>query len=348
MKTRTSLSGNGGRCAAFITFLFSLVILTGACSAPKKKPLYPRYLTPQSRLVAARKIYEKSQSRKVPRSRRADWQLTSARLYLDSNQVQLALPILARLAADPKVPERTRARALWLTLRHNQEGDSERYWELVRKFPETVAAEDALWKVVELSRARPGELVRRLLAFYGKHRTSFIATLVLMEAAKVAHGIDSPEWKRYAVHLLSFLARRHPDSPRWDEALYKAAGWSRELGKTKEAIAFLHQLMKTRESSLFFGDYNSQWLDDSQLLLGDLYLERNMPKAALKAWSDLPAKFPESRLRDRAWIRLMEHHASHGRPRLACSAARELVRKMPRSRFAPQAKKLLAGCTPKP
>ncbi|PKN47703.1 MAG: hypothetical protein CVU59_01975 [Deltaproteobacteria bacterium HGW-Deltaproteobacteria-17] len=331
-----------------LTCLALLVILAGACSSPKKKPVYPRYLTPQARLEAASQLYRKSQSRKVPRSRRADWQLTSARLYLDSNQVQKALPILDRLASDPKVPARTRARAMWLTLRHHRERDPERYWELVQKFPGTVAAEDALWKVVELSRGRPGELVRRLLAFYGKHRNSFIASLVLMEAAKLAHGIDNPEWKRYAVHLLSFLAGRHPDSPRWDEALYLAAGWSRELGKTKEAIAFLHQLMKTRESSLFFGDYNSQWLDDAQLLLGDLYLERKETKAAEKAWSDLPAKFPDSRLRDRAWLRLMELHTARGRPRPACAAARELVKKMPRSRFAPQAKKLLAGCTSNP
>ena len=333
---------------SFLAGLFLLASLSGACSSPKKRPVYPRYLTPQSRLEAARRLLEKSRLKQTPRSRRADWQLTSARLYLDSGRVDLALPVLDQLTADSKASDRTRARALWLTLTHTKVRDPERYWELLEKFPETVAAEDALWKVLDLSRSQPTVLLRRLLKFYTRKPSSFVADLVLFECARLAHGQPGTKWKNYAVHLLTFLARRHPDSPRRDEALYTAARWSRELGRTREAIAFLHQLLQTRESSLFFGDYNSQWLDDSQLLLGDLYLERAEPKSALKAWSDLPVKFPESRLRDRAWIRLMELHTAQNRPKQACATARELVKKMPRSRFAPQAKKLLAGCGANP
>ncbi len=328
--------------------LILLSILSGACSTPKKKPVHPRYLTPQSRLEAAQRFLEKSRLKKTPRNRRADWQLTSARLFLDSQRVDLALPVLEKLATDPGAPARTRARALWLKLRHTKVTDPERYWEILEKYPDTVAAEDALWKLVSLSRGQPLPLVRRLMKFYGKNASSFVADLVLFECARLAHGRPSQEWRNYALHLLTFLARRHPDSPRRDEALYTAARWSREDGKTREAIGFLHQLLQTRESSLFFGDYNSQWLDDSQLLLGDLHLERNDPKAALKAWSDLPVKYPQSRLRDRAWLRLMDLHTAQKRPKQACAAARELMRKMPRSRYAPQAKKLLAGCGPNP
>jgi thioredoxin-like negative regulator of GroEL len=326
-----------------------MVLLSGACSSPKKKVVHPRYLTPQDRLQAARRFLEKSRSKQAPRGRRADWQLTSARLYLDSGQVERALPILANLADDLKAPARTRARALWLRRKHDPAPqDPERYWELLEKFPDTVAAEDALWKYLHLSRARPAEQVHRLLSFYKTHRKSFVADLVLFESARQARRIDVPAWKDYAIHLLWFLARRHADSPRRDEALYRAAVWSRERNKTKEAIKFLRQLLETRESSLFFGDYNSQWLDDAQLLLGDLYLAGNEPKAALKAWSELPKMFPASRLRDRAWSRLMDLHTAQNRPKQACATARELMRKMPRSRYAPQAKKLLAGCGPNP
>jgi len=335
--------------------VLALVLVTGACSTQRKKPAHPRYLTPQERIAAAQAYLERGRQQektrkkeKVSRFRRAEWELAAARLYRDAGQTAKALPILERLAADAKAPMRTRARAGWLILQYTDCRDPERHWKVLEAYPDTVAAEDALWRYLELSREPPQDRIRRLRTLYGKHRTRFVADLVLFEAARLAHRQPELAWRKYAIHLLSFLARRHPDSPRRDEALITAARWSRELGNTKEAVGFLKTLLETRETSLFFGDYNSQFLDDAQLLLGDLHLERGEPKSAIQAWTELPRRFPKSRLRDRAYLRLMDTHTTLGRPRQACAAARELVKKTPRSRFAPKAKNLLAGCPKRP
>ncbi len=328
--------------------VFVLVLALGACSTPKKKTAPPRYLTPQARLEAARKTLSRSRHQKTARSRRADLELTAARLYRDAGRTPLALPILSKVVADPKAPARTRARAAWLLLQYTDCRESGRYWELLEKYPDTVAAEDALWRYLELATEPPGDRIRRLVRFYGRHRTRTVADLVLFEAARQAHRQPGEAWRNYAVHLLDFLAKRHPDSPRRDEALITAARWSRELGRTKEAIGFVRRLLETRETSLFFGDYNSQYLDDAQLLLGDLHLERGETKAALSAWRALPQRFPKSRLRDRVQLRLMDTYTTLGQPKQACAAARELVKKTPRSRFAPRAKNLLAGCPKRP
>jgi len=246
------------------------------------------------------------------------------------------------------VPARTRARARWLTLHYTDCQDPERYWKILEEYPDTVAAEDALWRFLELSNDPPRERIRRLLVLYGKVRNRFVADLVLFEGARLAHRQPQEVWRRYAIHLLAFLARRHPESPRRDEALITAARWSRELGNTKEAVGFLKILLETRETSLFFGDYNSQHLDDAQLLLGELHLERGDPKSAIQTWTQLPERFPKSRLRDRAYLRLMDTYTTLGRPKQACAAARELVKRTPRSRFVPRAKNLLAGCPKRP
>jgi len=328
--------------------LIALALALGACSTPKRKTMPPRYLTPQARLEAAKEILSRSRHQKTARSRRADLELTAARLYRDGGRTALALPILEKVVADPKAPVRTRARAQWLLLQYTDCRDPARFWELLEKYPDTVAAEDALWRTLELATEPPGDRIRRLVRFYGRHRARFVADLVLFEAARLAHRQPEAAWRSYAIHLLGFLAKRHPESPRRDEALITAARWSREQGKTKEAVGFLKKLLGTRESSLFFGDYNSQFLDDAQLLLGDLHLERGDPKAAIKAWLELEERFPKSRLRDRAYLRLMDTYTALGRPKQACAAARELVKKTPRSRFAPQAKNLLAGCPKRP
>jgi outer membrane protein assembly factor BamD (BamD/ComL family) len=44
----------------------------------------------------------------------------------------------------------------------------------------------------------------------------------------------------------------------------------------------------------------------------------------------------------------MDLHTTRDRPKQACAAARELVKRTPRSRFAPRAKNLLAGCPKRP
>ncbi len=321
-----------------------IILFAGACAPPKKKAELPRRVHPEDRAAAARKYLERSQSKSTPRHRAAEWQLRSARLFLDSGEREKAFPVLQKVAANDKAAPRTRARALWLYHSRSDSKDPENYWSIVERFPDTVAAEDALVRAMLLEKKPASLVIRRCLELYRKNRRSFLASLILLECAKLAWIQPGERWKKYAISLLDVLQKSHPDSPRRDEALWMAANYSREARDLPRAIRFLEQLLNTRESSYIFGEYNSQWLDDAQLMLGDLHMEQNQEKKAIRAWTDLERLFPHSRLRDRAQLRLLHLHRDRGNSTAACAAARKLLKDHPRSRFAGEARNQLANC----
>lgn len=288
---------------------------------------------------------QKTQNEKnLSREKRSGRQLDAARRLLDAGRVGEARVKLQAIVDDKTAPPRNRARAQWLILQASGVCDFHLYWQLLERFPATVAAEDALREAIRLSREPDTVWVRRLLAFYRQHPDALSAELALMEAARLADRAGTLAWRDYAVHLLTFLVRYHPDSPHRDAALYRAAEIRREQGRWSDAIRLLQQLLQTEETSMFFGDYNSEWLDDAQLLLGELYFSQGKKKDAIKAWSDLPRRFPHSRLRDRAWVRLMHLHEEMGNHLEACLIARTLLGRMPQSRFVPHAEVFLARC----
>lgn len=284
------------------------------------------------------------QNKKKSFEKRSGSLLDAARRLLDAGRVYDAQKKLREIADDSASPVRNRARACWLILQTNKVRDPQAYWDLLERFPTTVAAEDALREAIRLERGSPKTLVWKLVAFYKKYPHTLSAELALLEAAHLASSIPALAWQDYALHLLAFLARYHPESPHRDAALYRAARLCHAQGRWADAIYFLKQLLQTKETSFWFGDYNSEWLDDAQLLLGDVYLAQDKKKKAIKAWSALPRRFPHSRLRDRAWVRLMRVHENLGNHTHACLAARTLLEQIPKSRFAPEAAVFLARC----
>lgn len=300
--------------------------------------------TPAPRTGTGAKKKNSPDTVKMSRERRSNRQLAAARRLLENGE-ESARGQLQAIVEDRGAPVRNRARAQWLLLETSPGGsNAEAYWRLLYRFPASVAAEDALRKALALSDAPDSAKVRRLLTFYRRHPAALAADLALLEAARLSLRVGTPPWRRYAVHLLLFLARNHPESPYRDEALYRAAEIQRKMGNIKQAIQILKQLLQYIEYSIGFGDYNSEWMDDAQFLLGELYLSAGNAKKAAQTWEDLPKRFPHSRLRDRAWVQLMRLYEAKRDRTSACLAARTLLGKMPHSRFADEARVFLARC----
>src|SRR2546429_589135 len=69
------------------------------------------------------------------------------------------------------------------------------------------------------------------------------------------------------------LAAGYRRSSLRDDALWRAAHLLREHGDAAGALARLRLLLATRRRALITGSYNSEWLDDAQLLVGRIQLD---------------------------------------------------------------------------
>src|SRR5205085_6411683 len=89
------------------------------------------------------------------------------------------------------------------------------------------------------------------------------------------------------------------------DARWNAARLSRALGDPKGAVDRLRGLLATREISIGAGSYFSIWLDDAQLLLGQILRDdlHDLPAAAA-AFRKLPKDYPASVLKDDALYEL--------------------------------------------
>src|SRR5205807_392782 len=102
---------------------------------------------------------------------------------------------------------------------------------------------------------------------------------------------------------LDALADRYPRSSLRDDALWRAAHLLREMGRPDDAIERLRRILRTRKDALVTGSYNMLYLDDAQLLLGEIELD-DLHDAARAADALLHSRRARPRRRDQVVHRL--------------------------------------------
>lgn len=208
------------------------------------------------------------------------------------------------------------------------------YWETVDSYPQTIAAADCLKRLVLRYRQqkRLGALLPKLKRRYRRLNKADIAGNLLFEAALILNNdLGSPE---AAVTLYLELARSHPDSPLFDDSLWLAAKIRRKQKRFADAILIYNRLLATREDAFGGASYLSEWMDDSQLAIAQIWLmDYKKPKRAQAEFRKVISGFDRSVLRDDAqfWIVLCE--VERGRLKEAKSALRTLKRDYPDSRY---------------
>ena len=176
----------------------------------------------------------------------------------------------------------------------------------IAAFPAEVAAEDALQRVLRLHPAVRGQgragLVRLLMDLYSRLSDTPMADDILFAAANVyARGGHAAR----ALALHDRLWASFPRSPLWDDSLWKAAKILESQGRFEAALARYQRLASTRRDAFLLGSENSVLVDDAQLRIGILRLERlGDPRGAVAAFERLVSDFDTSTLRDDAlwWI----------------------------------------------
>jgi TolA-binding protein len=238
---------------------------------------------------------------------------------------------LARWTTDVPLASRAAFRAAAIDEENLQRPDAARtgYLDLLKRYPEQVAAEDALRRLCASFRAtsKAADLARLLLELYRNQPRTAIADDLLYEAAMLYQKHNR---LTEALQLLGTLVRAHPNSPLWHVALFRVAQLEERDGRWESAIASYRRLTATRKDAWLVGSENSVLLDDAQLRLGWVYWKKlRRADKALAAWNELIEKYSHSLLRDDALLHVAELEHERGARVRACQVLQQLIQRFP-------------------
>ncbi len=193
-------------------------------------------------------------------------------------------------------------------------------WRVVTDYPDEGPAADAIRILLEDGRTRDArafaDQVARLLTTLAD--TQVADNLVWTLADLTEHELANPAAARA---LYDRIPVDYPGSGLRDDARWHGARISRDLHDPAGAVKRLRGLLATREVSFGAGSYFSVWLDDAQLLLGQILRDdlHDLPGAA-GAFRQLPKDYPASILRDDALYELAVTLAQANDHAGACAA----------------------------
>jgi tetratricopeptide (TPR) repeat protein len=259
--------------------------------------------------------------------------------------VSTYLAIPARTEDDPVTASTAEYRAGELLLRAGKTVDAwTALWRTVTDWPDEPVAADALKSLLQDGRGRDARALADQMAklLTALAETQIGDNLLWSMADLEAHELGNPEAAR---SLYDRIPSDYPESGLRDDARWLSANLSRQLGDPKGAVERLRALLATREVAIGPGSYFSIWLDDAQLLLGQILRDDlHDLRGATAAFQRLPKDYPASILRDDALYELAVTLQQSGDHPGACAAVRALVKLEPDSKYVPRTSEL--GCPP--
>lgn len=205
------------------------------------------------------------------------------------------------------------------------------------EFPDSGVAQVA---VVRLARwddqhGGPAKAIERLDAMRPKVKGRNVEETVLYERAKRLAVLEKQQEARDA--FLDIAQRwPYPFGSFFDDSLYRASEMEEKLGRPREAIAHLENLLSHREVSSFMGSYERPRYIPAILRIAKLYEEKlNDRGKARDALHRLYAEFKTSTLRDDALWREAELWRKDGDTGKMCDRLDTLASDFPDSRYVP-------------
>lgn len=333
------------------TLALAVALATAACRpAPlpevlRRAAALERRGADREALAAYDELRRGCDGRDSPACRIAGLGAAEALERLGRKREALARSLALRLATgDRETAARAQDRAAELLERAGRPREALRLSRgVIESFPGEVAAEDSLRRLLRIQRftlKRPdGETARILLELFRDQEGSAIGDNLLFEAAAIyrrnQHGAD-------ALALLDQLAARYPRSPLLDDSLWHGGQLCEERADWEGALRRYSKLVAARRDARLLGSYDSVFLDDAQLRIGVLRLERlRDPRGALEAFELLRDDFPTSTLRDDAQLWIAEVHRRRGALSAACHALARLLQRFPDGNQTLRARELL-------
>ena len=136
-------------------------------------------------------------------------------------------------------------------------------------------------------------------------------------------------------------AHLYPRGALFDDAMYRVSLIDEMLGRPREAVEHLREMLSYRERSTLHGSYERPRFSAAQMRIAELYRDAlGDPDQARREFRKLFDSFKTSVLRDDAlWSEALVAWGQ-GDKKGACDAVNLLVRELPESRYAPCARML--------
>jgi len=215
-------------------------------------------------------------------------------------------------------------------------------WRVVTDWPDEAPAADALRTLLRDGRSRDPRALADQMAkvLTALAETGVADNLVWSLADLTEHELANPAAARA---FYDRIPVDYPKSGLRDDARWNGARISRAIGDPKGAADRLRGLLRTREVAIGPGSYFSIWLDDAQLLLGQILRDdlHDLP-GAIAAFERLPKDYPASILKDDALFELAVTQHAAGNQGKACEAIAKLVKDSPESKYV--RRKAEVGC----
>ena len=213
---------------------------------------------------------------------------------------------------------------------------------LMTGFPNSAAADDALWELLDLFEER-GDYMTLLNWFadiYPGIQDTELADTVVYRTARILHV----EMERYeeAIEVYGVVARRFHRSGFWDDAVWYSAECYAAMGDTDSEYWVLMTFVEGREVSWVMADYDSGYYGDAYWRLAEIHEEREEWSDAIAVWRRWQRRFPLSLKIDDIQYHIMELQLADGDIAGMRSTLDWLIDNYPDSRFIDDGEALLA------
>lgn len=343
---RRATSGSLARAAAV-----ALALLGGACG-PAWGDAYLDAMAAGQRAYHAGRYaeagthYAKAAEAAQRLKDRDEAMLLVARMQEREGRLEEARASYERIAAAvPPGPRVVRAAVAAAQILIEQGREGEGYGRLVdvaKKHPEHGDARTAMLRVLdhELELGGPA----RALVFLQREQPAFVETAMevffdYQIAKAIADGGDLAK----ARDLLVAHARRnpYPHGPYTDDALYRAAEIEVELGRPKEAVALLREMLAPLEKSEKPGSYTRPRFPEGQWKIAEIYRDKLGDHAsARREFHRMYRMFEHAKQRDDALWEEAKLAVADGDQGDACDAVETIVNELPDSRYVRCAREL--------
>lgn len=265
--------------------------------------------------------------------------LLVARMQERAGHLDEARASYERIAtATPPGPRLVRAAVAAAQILIEQGREAEGYGRLLdvaKKHPEHGDARTALLRVLDHERDLGGDA--RALAFLRREQPAFLKTeLEVFFDYQIAKATADTGDLAKARDLLVAHARKnpYPHGPYTDDALSRAAEIELELGRPREAVALLEEMLAPLEVSEKPGSYTRPRFPEGLWKIAEIYRDKlHDHAAARRAFRRLHDSFKYAKQRDDALWEEAKLAAADGDPDDACDIVETIIHDLPESRY---------------
>ena len=220
-------------------------------------------------------------------------------------------------------------------------GDERNGWDMVhaavKRYPNSGLARTELIRYLEYVDASAGlsstvEFLESKLSWYESHELGETATF------EIAKRLEKLGRMKEAHDRYLSCARNHPypKGALFDDAMYRVSLLDESMGRPKEAVGHLREMLAFREVSSLNWSYERRRFPEAQMRIAVLYRDAlGQPDEARREFRKVFLEHKDSTLRDDAlWAEALVA-VEQGDERGACETVKLLASKLPESRYVP-------------